>query len=198
MRGSTTTSPCRAQRRSREHALTRPRGEVGGAQPAERASTDGCQRLASSVSEEATSGAEAVRDSNPSSGVGNNLRRHATLHANEIWLEMFRIRSLRWCLSHPKPPQSATGRRPTCTRCSWHASLLDEQHELSVGLPMRSRPSAPVRACFGRAALDHTRCNWVDANAPPSEQARESASMNDSNRVRTRPTFRIGYRYEHS
>jgi hypothetical protein len=54
-------------------------GEVGGAQHPKGASTDGCQRLTRRVTRGQL---RRGRDSNPRYGVGDNLKRHATLHAN--------------------------------------------------------------------------------------------------------------------
>ncbi len=70
---------CREARRAARRASTAL--EVGGAQRAERASTDGCQRRSASCSE----GAAAEREGfEPSGGVGDDFKRHATLHANAL------------------------------------------------------------------------------------------------------------------
>ena len=85
----TTTSPIRAQPEGRARS-DKTEGEVGGAQRAQRASTDGCQRLTSSCYE----GAGAEREGFEPCG-----RRWQYLQAardlapqrSEIWCEMARI-----------------------------------------------------------------------------------------------------------
>ena len=57
-----------------------PRREVGGAQRRSRAPTDANVSLRRVARGQLRRG----RDSNPSGGVGDNLKRHATLHANAL------------------------------------------------------------------------------------------------------------------